>query len=887
MGKGQFVEDSKGNISYLGPTKNQNMSIIAHDPPTTETLFGICKRLDENLHPEFTFPKAKDNEHVIHYKDPTNPKSPDSLDSSIIVGTANTKDFGSGMTLTISHRCLSLDTPIICEHGIQKFARDVKIGDVVVTHQGNYGRISAIKITKSKDLPDNKRMIKVQPWLGLPITMTPQHKVWTNMGWVKAGELDPYWHQLAMPIRDITERIDNLPFQVNRSKFGPSYKGPLEFPISKETGFFIGYYLAEGNVGVNKYGPCRITLALHEDEEPFAIRAYEAVKEFCKSTPKFKSKKDSKTKTCCLDSTPLARFVAENFGAVEGKHIPDWIFNCGVEFCTGLVTGYLSGDGSKGLYPSRYKYTSNAITATSIRSSLVYQVRDLVASLGLGWGSIRYKTGGVYYGRNCQSAWILTFNGNCGMRLRELMGIAFEKENKESAQKYRIDNQNNQIWMKIRYISESESDEVIDFEVCHSDHSFRVSSFSVSNSELAKWPSENVKDLLLSLDNAMPDHENTAVLNESTAKGVGGEFHKGYLNCRYIYEVYQDKNQVAHWRMEINPDADENNEYSRIFIPWFITKEYARPVPDGFKVTLEEKGWKEKYNLTDEQIQWYRWAKQNLCGGDKNQRSQEFPNCWQEAFISSGEPAFDVPTILHLKELCEPPIARYDCLLSSGQFIAKQDGAIKVWREPDRSGNYVIDADVSEGLEHGDFHSADVLDHDTGEQVCHYRGKMEPWEYAALLMALGKRYNEAWIVPEKNNHGQQVIQELIKADYPNIYMEMIEEPPNKPRKRFGWVTTGAGDRKRQALIDNGKKMISEGNPGINDPQTYEEMLNFKRQADGKERADNGTFDDSVMSWLIGQYVRETLPYATRTRKGPGDNKGRGGNQKKPSSKAYY
>jgi len=404
-------------------------------------------------------------------------------------------------------------------------------------------------------------------------------------------------------------------------------------------------------------------------------------------------------------------------------------------------------------------------------------------------------------------------------------------------------------------------------------------------SELAKWPAENIKSLLTSLDNAMPAGKNTAVLNESTAKGIGGEFHQGFTTCRYVYEVYQDENQEPHWKMEINEDADPMNEYSSVFIPWFIARKYRRAVPENFKRTAEEEDWVKRYNLSDEQLSWYRWAIPNRCGGDRATRRQEYPMNPQEAFISSGEPAFDVQTIMHLKELCDPPIARYDCLLSNGQFITKADGTLKVWKEPEKSGNYVISADVSEGLAHGDFHSADVLEHDTGEQVAHYHGKMEPWEYASLLIALGNRYNEAWLVPEKNNHGQQVIQELIKADYPNIYMEMIEEPPNKPRKRFGWVTTGAGDRKRQALVDHGKKLIYDGNPGINDPKTYEEMLNFKRQADGKERADNGTFDDCVMSWLIGQYVRESLPYATRTRKGPVDT-GRGGNQKKPNPKAF-
>ena len=409
--------------------------------------------------------------------------------------------------------------------------------------------------------------------------------------------------------------------------------------------------------------------------------------------------------------------------------------------------------------------------------------------------------------------------------------------------------------------------------------------------ELAKWPPENTKSLLTSLDNAIPDSKNTVVFNISTAKGIGGEFHKGFTTCRFVYEVYQDKNQIPCWSMKINDDSDPDSVASSIFLPWYISKKYRKTPAENFKRTLEEEDWVKKYNLCDEQLAWYRWALPNRCGGDKATRRQEYPMNPKEAFLSSGEPAFDTQTIMHLKDLCEPPIARYDCLLTNGQFIAKADGSLKVWREPDKNGHYVISADVAEGLAHGDFNSASVLDHDTGEQVAHYHGKMEPWEYAAYLMALGNRYNEAWLVPEKNNHGQQVIQELIKFDYPNIYMEMIEEPPNKPRKRFGWVTTGAGDRKRQALIDNGKKIISEGDPGINDPRTYDEMLNFKRQADGKERADNGTFDDCVMDWLIGQYVRESLPYATRTRKpggGPGSSgTGRGGKQKKPSNKAYF
>jgi len=415
--------------------------------------------------------------------------------------------------------------------------------------------------------------------------------------------------------------------------------------------------------------------------------------------------------------------------------------------------------------------------------------------------------------------------------------------------------------------------------------------------ELAKWPAENTASLLLSLDNAIPDSKNTVVFNISTAKGVGNAFHTGFLACRYVYEVAQDKEQNPYWTLRVNENSDEDNEASSVFLPWYISLKYRRPPRPDFKRTLEEEEWVKTYNLCDEQLAWYRWALQQRCSGDKAKRRQEYPMNAREAFISSGEPAFDVPTILRLKSICEEkengPIARYDCLISSGNFISKTDGAIKVWKEPDNQSHYVISADVAEGLLHGDFHSASVLDHDTGEQVAHYHGKMEPWNYAALLMALGYRYNEAWLIPERNNHGGQVIQEFLKKDYPNIYQDMKEEPGvEKGEKKFGWLTVGQGDRKKQALIDNGKKIISEGNPGINDPLTYEEMLNFKRQADGKERADNGTFDDCVMDWLIGRWIlsQDYLPYATRTRKvnhGPGGSRKTGKGKKTPDKLAYY
>lgn len=402
-------------------------------------------------------------------------------------------------------------------------------------------------------------------------------------------------------------------------------------------------------------------------------------------------------------------------------------------------------------------------------------------------------------------------------------------------------------------------------------------------SEYAKFPMENQKDLFTSLAQPVPREKNTAVIIESTAKGLGGEFYHGFYKARYLYEIYLDENHQARWRVTINENADENNEYSAVFIPWFVFKRYRMPLPEGFQRTEEEEKLVLTYNLDDEQLYWYRWVLANKCNGDKNTRDQEYPPTAKAAFIGSGTPAFDIQRVLFLKERCIKPIARYNCLLEIGQFTASESGEIKVWEEPVAGRPYLLSADVAEGLEHGDFDSIDVIDHTTGIQVAHYHGKMAPSMFANLLYHLGTRYNSGWIVPEKNNHGQTVIERLVELDYPYLYVETVPDFPNKPRKRFGWVTS---KKSRDLILDHLVEAISKEDCGIMCPETYDELLNFKIQPDGKREADPGTHDDRVISIAIGLYVAKMLPYAVVTGTNTRVSKFGMFGRKKPSAKGW-
>jgi hypothetical protein len=86
--------------------------------------------------------------------------------------------------------------------------------------------------------------------------------------------------------------------------------------------------------------------------------------------------------------------------------------------------------------------------------------------------------------------------------------------------------------------------------------------------------------------------------------------------------------------------------------------------------------------------------------------------------------------------------------------------------------------------------------------------------------------------------------------YPKLYVERVPEPPNKIRKRYGWLTgrTNKGD-----TVFNMQAELRDGTHGLKSRELFREMMSFKQE--GQEySADTGKFDDRVMYALIGKFV---------------------------------
>ncbi|MBL4651278.1 MAG: hypothetical protein JKY53_00225 [Flavobacteriales bacterium] len=141
-------------------------------------------------------------------------------------------------------------------------------------------------------------------------------------------------------------------------------------------------------------------------------------------------------------------------------------------------------------------------------------------------------------------------------------------------------------------------------------------------SEVAFWPnaSEHAKGIL----QTVPDADETEVLYESTANGVGNFYHQ-------------------QWKMAERGEG----EFIAIFVPWFWQEEYSKETPEGFVETDEEAKLANQYNLTPEQMYWRRLKIVELSAdgtnGDKSFK-QEYPMNAAEAFQLSGEDGLITPS---------------------------------------------------------------------------------------------------------------------------------------------------------------------------------------------------------------------------------------------------
>lgn len=137
-------------------------------------------------------------------------------------------------------------------------------------------------------------------------------------------------------------------------------------------------------------------------------------------------------------------------------------------------------------------------------------------------------------------------------------------------------------------------------------------------SEYAFWP--NAEAHAAGVLQAIPELNGTEIIKESTANGMGNQFHTEW--------------QMAEAGM---------SEYQAVFIPWFWQDEYRRTPDEKYALDEEDQIYKAAYDLDDHQMAW-RQNKIALLG--KLLFMQEYPATASEAFQLTGHDSFITPASL-------------------------------------------------------------------------------------------------------------------------------------------------------------------------------------------------------------------------------------------------
>ena len=241
---------------------------------------------------------------------------------------------------------------------------------------------------------------------------------------------------------------------------------------------------------------------------------------------------------------------------------------------------------------------------------------------------------------------------------------------------------------------------------------------------------------------------------------------------------------------------------------------------------------------------WYEAKKAEL---PPWQMAQEYPDNPDEAFLRSGNPVFDVDCLRALTPI-EPKARGY---LWKPQDRPREfvpdGGSLAVWEFPKPKLVYVIGADVSEGLEHGDYSSAHVIDATNRRVVAHFHGHVDADLFGSDILAnVGAWYNQALVGCESNNHGLTALSALRDATYRNIYRQHRHLQRFEPRTELlGWRTTQAS---KALAIDELGREIRTGDLAIPCAETIAELRTFVREGNG--RMHGSPYDDRTMSLAI-------------------------------------
>jgi hypothetical protein len=244
---------------------------------------------------------------------------------------------------------------------------------------------------------------------------------------------------------------------------------------------------------------------------------------------------------------------------------------------------------------------------------------------------------------------------------------------------------------------------------------------------------------------------------------------------------------------------------------------------------------------------WYNDKSRNMA---QWQLHQEYPRSPDEAFIKSGNPVFDIDLLNSIVPIEADVGYFYEASDGSASFVPSDEGELSIWEFPQPDGVYVIGGDVAEGLQHGDYSSAHIINAKDGNVVAHWHGHIEPDLFGEALAELGWWYNGALLGVENNNHGLTTVKAAQRVGYRNLYRtRKLGNIRSEATEQLGWRTTTTS---KPLMIDELVAAIRNEDIVLVCSKTIAELRTFVRKSNG--RMNGSPYDDRTISLAIANQM---------------------------------
>jgi len=168
-----------------------------------------------------------------------------------------------------------------------------------------------------------------------------------------------------------------------------------------------------------------------------------------------------------------------------------------------------------------------------------------------------------------------------------------------------------------------------------------------------------------------------------------------------------------------------------------------------------------------------------------------------------------------------------------------------IYEAPIEGEIYTAGLDPAEGNPQSDDSCLNIIHKNTGRQVAKLKGKFEMTAFAGYGHQLGRYYNYAGLLVERNNHGHTVIAWLVDKR-----AKVLMGSDGKA----GWLSSSRG---KVELYDNHAESYHQDDILVVSMETYTQVASIEANS---LRAPTGLLDDDADSIALADMARRCKPY---------------------------